>query len=306
MTETLTLVLPLAAFFIMGYGFKVLLKLPESAGQVLTQLIFHLTLPATVFLSFLGNIDRLGAALLMPLMAILINLTLYLINRPIAARLLIREDARVVFGTAPLITNIMLFLSPYVYLAYGSEGLVRLSLYDAGNALTVYLLAQPLMAVGAGQRPTVLQGFRAMSRSIPLWAVFIGLTAGFLQLQLPEMLLRPLEILRDANAFLPMFALGFYFSPELEDLRHVALLAGIKMGLGLGLGITLSLMFPEALDRMILILASCAPLGALSLILASLYNKDTRFASNAVSYTILLGTVMLPVLDMAFRLTGLK
>lgn len=306
MLDTLTLVLPLAAFFILGYVFRLGLRIPLSSGQVLTQMIFYLTLPAVVFLSFLGGVDQLGSALLMPLLAIGINLTLYLINRPVTARLLLHENARPVFGTAPLITNIMLFLSPYVYLAYGAEGLVRLSLYDAGNALTCYMLAQPLMAAGSGKQATVRDGLKAISRSFPMWALLLGLGAGALQLQLPVMVLKPLEILRDANAFLPMFALGFYFSPAAEDARHIALLIVMKMGLGLMLGCTLSLLFSNPLDKMILILASGAPLGALSLILASLYGRDTRFAAGAVSYSIVVGTLMLPLLDWAFRLAGYR
>lgn len=306
MQETFTLVLPLAAFFILGYIFRVRLSIPTEAGQILTQIIFYLTLPATVFLSFIGNVDHLGNSLLMPFLAVFINLTLYFLSRPLTAGLRIREEARAVFGTAPLISNIMLFLSPYVYLAYGAEGLVRLSLYDVGNALTVYMLAQPLMARDTGRKVRLLDGLSALTKSLPMWAIVVGLTAGALHLQLPLMILKPLEILRDANAFLPMFALGFYFSPDLEDLRHIALLAFMKMGLGLALGIGLSLLFINPLDKMILIMASCAPLGALSLILASLYGKDTRFASNAVSYTIVIGTVMLPILDFAFRLAGLR
>lgn len=306
MIDSLTLVLPLAAFFILGYAFRMGLRIPLSSGQILTQIIFHLTLPAVVFLSFLGGIGQLGSALLMPLLAIGINLSLYLINRPVTARLLIHESARPVFGTAPLITNIMLFLSPYIYLTYGPEGLIRLSLYDAGNALTCYILAQPLMAAGSGKQVTVSDGFRAISRSFPMWALLLGLGAGALQLQLPGMALKSLEILRDANAFLPMFVLGFYFSPATEDARHIALLIFIKMGLGLGLGCLLSFLFSNPLDKMILILASGAPLGALSLILASLYGRDTRFAAGAVSYSIVVGTLMLPLLDWAFRWAGFR
>ncbi len=306
MLQSLALVLPLAAFFFLGYYFRVRLSLPVESGQILTQIIFYLTLPATVFLSFHGNVENLGNAVLMPFLAVIINLTLFFINRPFAARLKIHENARVVFSTAPLITNVMLFLSPYVYLAYGGEGLVRLSLYDAGNAFTVYMLAQPLMAMDAGGRFSYKDGLRAISRSIPMWAIVVGVMVGVMHTSIPNLLLKPLEILRDANAFLPMFTLGFFFSPDTDDLRHILLLAFNKMGLGLALGISLSFLFSDSLDRMILILAASAPLGALSLVLASLYNKDTRFASSAVSYTILIGTILLLLLDYSFRFLGLR
>lgn len=78
------------------------------------------------------------------------------------------------------------------------------------------------------------------------------------------------------------------------------------MFLGLCLGLGISCLFTEPIDKITIILGSSAPVGAVSLVFASIYGKDTKFASNLVSYSIAFGIILLIILEYSFSAFGLK
>jgi malate permease and related proteins len=298
-------VFSLAIFFLLGYFFKVYFSYSEEqAGQILSRIILYVTIPATIFYSTSTTQD-LSHAFFLPVVAILIQSVMFVIFYFLARRLKLEPDTECVFATTPLTTNILLFMGPFFYLSYGDSGFTRLILFDMGNIITSYCLAQPIFRSTSQRKLDILLTIKIMLRSIPIWAFIIGLIFGTLGLTIPDFLQGTLRILKEANIFLPMFMLGFYFRPSLKKIRLVLFTVSLRMLLGLMIGVGISFLFPNPMDKVTVIMCTSAPIGLMGLIFSSEYRKDTTFSSTVVSYSMLIGLFLTFILDEVFKAIGL-
>lgn len=304
MLNTILLIFPLVLFFVLGYFFKRYFAYSEDMGQILTRLVLYITLPAAIFLSA-STTENLSEAAFLPLTAFIIQMFMFVVFILISKKITLEKDTRIVFTTAPLISNTLLFLAPLFYLLYGAEGVTRVILYDIGNAMTIYFFAQTIFKYQHSNL-NLLTGFKTMMSSVPIWAFLLGLVAGELGLDVPQPVLTTLLIIKEANIFLPMFLLGFYFVPSLDKVRLVLGTISLRMFLGLTLGVGFSFLFSSPMDKITVIMATAAPIGLLSLIFSSEHKRDTRFASSIVSYSMILSLIVVTVLDYLFCQIGLK
>ena len=304
MLDTILLIFPLILFFVLGYFFKTYFCYSEDMGQILTRIILFITLPATIFLSASGT-KNISQAAFLPLTALFIQLSMFVVFFLIAKKLTLEKDTEVVFVTTPLISNILLFLAPLFYIIYGDEGITRLVLYDIGNAMTIYLVAQPVYKLKTGGL-RIFSCIKTMMSSVPIWAFVVGLIAGGLDLVIPQSVLKPLTIMREVNVFLPIFVLGFYFLPALDKAKLVIGTVSLRMVIALTLGVGVSFLFANPMDKITVITAAAAPIGLLSLIFASEYDRDIRFSSSVVSYSMILSLIVVTLLEYIFVLVGLK
>lgn len=298
-------VFSLVMFFLLGYFFKTYFSYSEDqAGQILSRIILNVTLPATIFYSA-STAQDISKSFFLPVAAILIQLFMFGIFYLLARKFQLERDTECVFITTPLITNILLFMGPFFYLSYGDQGLTRLILFDMGNAMTIYFIAQPILRFSGQKNLNILSNMKMILSSVPIWAFVLGLFFGGLGLAIPDFLQEPLHILKEANIFLPMFLLGFYFHPSLEKVRLVLFTVFFRMLLGLLIGVGISFLFPNPMDKVTLIMCTSAPIGLMSLIFTSEYRKDISFSSSIVSYSMLIGLVLTFVLDLFFKGIGL-
>lgn len=294
----------IALFFFLGYLFKTYYSYSEDqVGQMLSRIILNVTLPATIFISA-SNTGGFSQAIFLPVAAFCLQVFMLGIFYFLARRFRLEQDTECVFLTTPLMTNTLLFMAPFFYLTYGDQGLARIILYDMGNAVTIYFIAQAIFILYGQGKFNFLYGLKKIITSIPLWAFFLGLLFGGLHLTIPQIILDPLLIMKEVNIFLPMFLLGFYFRPSLEKIRLVMFTVFFRMLLGLLAGIGISFFFPNPIDKVTLIMGASAPIGLMSLIFSSEYKKDTRFSSGIVSYSMIGGLVLTFVLDLVFKSIG--
>lgn len=223
----------------------------------------------------------------------------------LARRFQLEKDTECVFITTPLITNVLLFMGPFFYLAYGDSGITRLILYDLGNAITIFFIAQPMFRFSKQSNFDFLSGLKMILSSVPIWAFILGFLFGGLGLSIPDILQQPLRILKEVNVFLPMFLLGIYFHPSLEKIRLVLFTVLFRVPLGILIGVGVYFIFPDPMDKVTVIMCTSAPIGLMSLIFASEYRKDISFSSSIVSYSMLIGLVLTFVLDLVFKAIGL-
>lgn len=297
-------IFPIALFFILGYLFKRYFAYPENTGQIVTRIILNITLPPAVFLAA-SNTENFSQAYFLPLAALLIQLSMFGIFFLFSKKLQLDKNTECIFVTSPLINNTLLFLLPFIALAYGDQGVTRVVLYDIGNAFTIYFIAHALIKFYGGSRFTISSGLRTILSSPPLWALALGFFFAAMDLTVPEYILQPLLIMKDVNIFLPIFVLGFYFLPALKGIKLVLFTVTVRSLLGLLLGVGISFFFTDPLDKLIVVMAAAAPIGLLSLIYSSEYNRNTTFSSNIVSYSMILSMVLYMLIDIGFRSLGL-
>lgn len=305
MLDTIILVLPLILFFLIGYFFKKFFSYPEDTGEILAKIILYITLPITIFLS-VSTTDSISQSLQLPFACLIIQLLMFAVFYLIAKKIRLDKDTECIFITAPLITNTLLFMAPFFYLAYGAEGITKLILYDIGNAVTMYFLAQNFIKFPGGKGFNFTACFKTLFSSVPIWAFIFGLLMSGFALSIPESLLKPMQIVREVNVFLPIFLLGFYFVPELDRIKLVLGTVSLRMILGLILGIGFSFMFINPMDKITVILAAAAPIGVLSMIFASQFQRNIRFASSIISYSTILALLVVAVLNFIFGIIGLS
>ncbi len=103
------------------------------------------------------------------------------------------------------------------------------------------------------------------------------------------------------TAPLILIALGIFFSLTLRQVRLVGLALFIRMGLGLAFGIAFaSLVGLEGQTFAVVALCSAAPIGFNALTFSSLAKLDIDLTTTAVSLSILIGLVYIPVLLLFF------
>ncbi|HHV64931.1 MAG TPA: hypothetical protein GXX46_07660 [Peptococcaceae bacterium] len=294
----------LALFFLMGYLFKVYFAYPEQNGQILNRLILNVTLPATIFLAS-SKASEFSQAFLLPIASLLIQLSLFGLFFLISRRLKLPSATECVFITAPLITNTLLFMVPFFYLAYGEEGLTRVILYDIGNAVTIYFVAHSIFKFSGSDKFNFGSSIKTILTSIPLWAFALGLFCAGLDLTVPQTIQEPLQVMREVNVFLPMFALGFYFRPALAKIRLVIFTILARSLFGLLIGLAISFFFANPMDKLTVLMGAAAPIGILSLVFSSEYAKDTDYASNIASYSLVLSLIVFTAIDYYFKYLGI-
>lgn len=284
--------------------FKACFAYPEQNGQILNRLILNVTLPATIFLAS-SKAGDFSQAFLLPIAALLIQLSLFALFLLISRKLKLPSAMECVFITAPLITNTLLFMIPFFYLAYGEQGVTRVILYDIGNAVTIYFVAQTIFRFSGSDKFNFGNSIKTILTSIPLWAFALGLLCAGLDLTVPQAIQEPLQIMQEVNVFLPMFALGFYFRPALAKIRLVMFTILARSIFGLLIGFGVSFFFANPMDKLTVLMGAAAPIGILSLVFSSEYAKDTDYASNIASYSLILGLIVFTAIDYYFKFLGI-
>jgi len=134
-----------------------------------------------------------------------------------------------------------------------------------------------------------------LSRSTLLWSVVIGLGLSRLALPLPAVLDDFLSIVGHLTAPLTLIALGVVFRPALAHIVLLVPVLFIRMAIGMGLGGILAYAAGlTGVSFVVVTLCSGAPVGFVSLSLASVARLDSEFASSAVSASVLAGIALLP------------
>jgi predicted permease len=288
-------ILPILLVFVLGYILKILRVLSLNDGDRLIQIIFHFSLPALVLTS-ISQIDISVELALLPLAAALVIMGIYGISFFTAKMLKLKQAT---FGTF-LIGSMILnngFLIPFILAAYDKAGLATLLLFDFANGFLAFTFIYYLAVKYGNQRGSKHTLIRKFLSSAPLWALVIALMINLLSLKIPHPVHSFLNIAGDTTIPLMMLSLGIFFSPKIHKIKLVFLGVFIRMGIGMGLGLLLTILFKlDGLNRIIVIIASAAPVGFNTLTFASLEKLDKDYAANLVSASILVGILLTPLL----------
>lgn len=300
MLETIVNFTPILIFFILGYVFKAVMKFPDVVGQFLSKLILKVTIPATVFLS-VSSAANVSDHIMVPFLACSLQLVLFVIFRFVAKRLHLEAAEECVMSAVPLIANTLIFMAPFFYFAYGDVGMIQVVLYYMGNAVTIYFVAPFVYNMYNNKGVNIKSGLKAIFTSFPVWAFFIGLLWNVTNWGVPAPIESALTTLKTTSVFITMFFLGFRFTPHITNKKLVFGTIAMKNVLGLAIGICASLLLPNTLDKLTIIMGAVAPIGVMGLVYADVYLKDTKFASSLVSYAMVVGVVVYTLMISFFQ-----
>lgn len=295
MVETYLQLAPLIFLFVLGIFLRRVRFAEVEHGQFLLKFMFFVTLPALVFLK-ISEVELDSRTLVLPLANIGVDVGCMLATLALAPFFNLRRQTLGAMLVCTMITN-NAFMFPFILAIFGDAGFAYAVLFDFGNAVLTSTLTYALAFKYGPDAHTSKTLITKTLKSPLVWALFIAVAMNFLTLPVPRVIGLMLEPLAAMTTPLILVSLGILFSPSLGQIRPLIATLVIRMGIGMLIGISIaSLLGLQGLPFTIVVLCSAAPIGFNALTYASLARLDTQFASSAVSASILVGVLYLPLL----------
>jgi predicted permease len=189
------------------------------------------------------------------------------------------------------------FTLPFFITAYGKEGLVRASIFDFGNGLLAFTFVFYLACKYGDNKRDSKSMLKKLLYSPPLWALIISIILNLIHIKIPSFGINFFQLLGNMTVPLIMLSLGIYFSPRIVKLNALSSVIFIRMFIGLLLGLLFVYLFDlTGLNKIIVLIGASAPVGYNTLTFASMEKLDKEFAASIISYSILIGIILIPLL----------
>ncbi|MDA7946039.1 MAG: AEC family transporter [Hyphomicrobiaceae bacterium] len=264
--------------------------------RTLSRLLLNVLLPCALF-HFLTSAELpLGEVWPTVWFTILQFLVLVMIGWGLAALLRVQDELRPVIGLAAAFANSGNFGLPVAQLAFPPDYLLHQTLIVSLHGILIIPYGVLLLA---RERGSIAQSLKTLLLSPMMLAVFAGLLVKMFEINLPALVVRPVELIAQAYVSIALFTLG----AQLSDSRFsmpglpVWLAVGLRMLVAPALtwGVVLALGFePQLID--LLVVAAAAPVGLLLAIFCADYERRPDVAGAMV----LVSTVLSPIIVSAW------
>ncbi len=295
MIAQLSQALPVLLLILVGVLVRLSGLVDRSTRQVLTRLVYYVTIPAAIFTSISRSELSLALAGL-PVIGFVVPCVLagimYLATRDLADQ----PQRRGVLLVGMVVLAV--FAYPFFEVYYGIQGLVYVALFDVGNALFAGTVAMWLAEhYGANRAQRSGVNWRKIVSSPLLIAAAAGVAVALLDLPLQGPVWDALVLLRTANTPLAMIAVGVFLEPKTSHIGLIARYVGIRMALGGVLALVLALVFRlDGLGVVTACVGSAMPAGTTALVYAGNEGLDTEFAASLISSTLIVGVAVISLL----------
>lgn len=198
-----------------GYFFKKIHILKEQDGEVISRIVFNITLPALIIIS-LNSVDIEPSLIMIPFLVILFGLITSLL-----AFFIFKNERKEFKGSMMMLStgyNVGLFAFPLVEAIWGAKGLLYFGMFDVGNSFLVFGLSYILGSYYSEDsiRLKPKQILKKFSKSIPLMTYIIMSTLNFSGIHLPSFFIDFAAIISKANMPLSLLLLGLYLNFTFE------------------------------------------------------------------------------------------
>jgi predicted permease len=295
MNETLLKLAPIFIGFAVAFTVKKLGWVKPEFGSILLKTSLYVTIPALILVS----VSRVGLTrhlIIFPLLSYIVVSITFIVTKLIAARMRQARATEGTFRVAPMTMN-SAFSLPFLLATFGSEGVTRVVLFNAGfNPL----LLLGVYSVAASYNPHNKRRSDVLKRVLflpPLWALIAGVLINITGHRIPSPIDTGLQTLGALTGYLTIAALGLLFNPaHLRAGKTIAIVA-LRMGIGLIVGATIvTLLHLHGVDRAAVLALAAGPVGFNLLTFATIEHLDRELAASAVSLSLLVGLVLLPVI----------
>lgn len=286
---------PIVVTFLIGIAARRLGWLSQKTANEFLRFIYYICAPCLIIPAF-ASLNLSKSIIAIPLCALLVVLGTYLAWRLLSLALHIPKESFGVCLIGSLIMNIG-FVLPFVYAFYPPEGLAYLFLFDSVNGSLTYSFVYFLASRHSAGSQKISDSWRKILASPVNWSILLGIVLAITHTPLPPLVEEIMTPLGKAAIPLVMVSLGLYFTLGTEKWGLVLLTSAMRTGLGVLIGwIAIQTLGLSGLAATIVLLCCAAPVGVNTLTFSSLEKLDTELAAKAVSTSILLGFLYLPLL----------
>ncbi|NYE06481.1 hypothetical protein F4694_003261 [Bacillus niacini] len=281
-----------------GYLLKRLNILQEKDGSVISKIIFKITLPALVLVTF-DSVKIETSLILLPV----IVLAFGIITACLGLFVFKNED-RELKGSLLMLSsgfNVGLFAFPLVYAIWGIDGLTYFSMFDVGSSFIVFgicfIFASYYSEEGLKLNPVEI--LKKLGKSIPLMTYLIASILNLIHIQLPDTIINVASKISGANMPLSLLLLGLFlnFKFDKQFLKPMMKFLAFRYGLGLIVGLVLYFILPfDTMFRYTILIGMLLPVAASALTFAVEFKystNSTRFIATMSNITILISIVIL-------------
>ena len=299
MANILISLLPIFIFFILGYLLGVFGIFSKLVAQNMLKAVFYFNMPAVILLS-ITELQITEELIYLPISAIIVHILVSLSGFIAVKRLQLEKKQLGVIVVGSLIMSTS-FIVPFALIFYGNEGLGLLLIFDLGNTIMSLSIAYFFAVYYGSEEIAIMKIFQAFVRKFftapPVLALILALFLNINDGSLPSLTLPLLEFLKFLFTPMIMIALGVFFKPKFPQKTPLFVTISLRMGLGMLIGFFCVYIFGlTGLERVVVLIGSGAPVGFVTIALASLEKLDIELAANIVSLAILMGLFYVPLL----------
>lgn len=282
----------------LGYCLKKWNILKEKDGEAMARIIFNVTLPCLIIVTFHSiTIDS-------SLMMLVVLGFVYGIIVAIVGLFIFRKEARRNKGMLGMLIpgfNIGLFAYPLVQGIWGEVGIKYFGMFDIGNAIITFGVSYLIGSYYA--KEDVVLNFKhvagKMGKSIPLMTYLIIFIINITGLPLPGTVIDITSVISKANMPLSLLLLGIYlnFSFKKSYWKGIGRVLGIRYGVGLFFGLLGFFLLPaDDMFRYTVLIALILPMATSVLPYSVEFKYNQRFVGTAANLSILISFVLLWVI----------
>jgi len=293
-------ILPINLMFLIGYILKKSSVLSKEAGGAILKLIFYAMVPFILYHS-IRQVELSARILLYPLAAVLIHGLMYLVGAGIYKTFYSLTKDRAILISSLMIMNTG-FILPFFMVFYKREDIWRVGVLDLGNAVMVFTVVYSLFLEKEKKKRKLKTKILFFLKNPPLVGIFMGILVNIFKLETPSTVVIISERFLDMLGPLIMIALGLYFEPKFKRKKLTVGISLIKFSFGYMLATLLTFISGiGGVDRAVLYLMACSPVGVNVLTFSILTGSDTEQASSIVSFSIILNLILTPMLLIYLR-----
>lgn len=281
-----------------GYLLKRLNILQEKDGEVISKIIFKITLPALVIVTF-DSVKIETSLIMLPVIVII-----YGMITAILGLLFFKNEERELKGSLLILShgfNVGLFAFPLVYAIWGMEGLTYFSMFDVGASFLVFGISFIFGSYfsNEGLRLNPLEILKKLGKSIPLMTYIIASILNFSHIHLPDMFIEVASTISGANIPLSLLLLGLFlnFKFDKQFIRPMVKFLAFRYGLGLIVGLVLYFTLPaDIMLRSTILIGLLLPVAASALTFAVEFKysiTSIRFIATMSNITMLVSILIL-------------
>jgi malate permease and related proteins len=287
MLDILNVILP--TFIVIFFGFLIG-KFTKIDLNAIIDVLFWLGIPVLGFSSTLNNEIILADAGKVWASALLVMIGCGLVGW-IVFRMLRHQHSGVYLPI--MLMNTINIPFPIISLLYGSEGLLAAVLFYIPNTILINSLGIVILS-----KKNWKDGLKEMFKVPAIYAVVLGITLNLLNVQVPELVMKPLNIVGAMVVPLVLLLLGSKLaSVKITSLPTTVIASVIRLGVGLLLGFAAVQLFHlTGILRAVVIFDAAMPSAVNTSILAMKYDNEPDLVSSIVFLTTIASLVMIPFL----------
>lgn len=281
-----------------GYLLKRFNILQEKDGEVISKIIFKITLPALVLVTF-DSVKIETSLIILPIIVLV-----YGIITACLGLFVFKNEERELKGSLLMLSsgfNVALFAFPLVYVIWGIDGLTYFSMFDVGASFVVFGICFILGSYFSeeGLRLNPMEILKKLGKSIPLMTYLIASILNLIHIQLPDIIINVASKISGANMPLSLLLLGLFlnFKFDKQFIKPMIKFLSFRYGLGLIVGLVLYFILPfDIMFRYTILIGLLLPVAASALTFAVEFKystNSTRFIATMSNITILVSIVIL-------------